>query len=625
MPSLAFAKLVATPTDTAWSQVYNAGNLFASLSLSKKDVIENGDPESLSLHSLGKDIFSQIEAEFFTLEEKNLDSIKEALHHATKSIPETVDANLCLVYFKNNILYVFISGLGSVIMKRGEKTGVLLTKNSTDGPGIVSSSGLLENGDTIVLQTPQFAKDMPLETVSSALELNLPNDIAEALSPAMHEKDGDVPRSEAGGQAAIIINYQGSAHQENIETPVPDTQGATGPEITTEKEILEQVQEDEEKETELPITHYPASEELPRPKKESLVQNLQKKLAPFGAILKKGSMKTPQSGLNHRNKLFLSIAVLILIVLVASVILSKKREEERKTTALFASIYEPALNNYEDGLDVKSINEEFARGDFQKAEKILKDGKGKFKKGTKEEKQINELLGKVQKELGGELTATETSKTKEVSVGKNEFLSVVRTNPSGVSFAKDADSTYFITDKSVTSISKTGTRKEVLKNNDDWENPAGVAFYQGNVYVLDSVEGVLKFTPGAAGFGKSSYLRTKPAKISEASAMTIDGSIWVLFKDGAISKFTRGVADDFKITRLTKPMKSPSKIYTNLDMENLYVLDSGNSRIIKLSKEGAFQSQYNAGILKSAKEFEVNEAEGKILILSNGKTWELPL
>ena len=51
--SLSFAKLVATPTDTAWSQAYNAGNLFACLSLTLAE-----SNEELSLHVLGKEIFS---------------------------------------------------------------------------------------------------------------------------------------------------------------------------------------------------------------------------------------------------------------------------------------------------------------------------------------------------------------------------------------------------------------------------------------------------------------------------------------------------------------------------------------------------------------------------------------
>ena len=51
MLNLSFAKLVATPTDDSWSQVYNAGNLFASLSLTKTEAEDKN-----SLSGIGKEI-----------------------------------------------------------------------------------------------------------------------------------------------------------------------------------------------------------------------------------------------------------------------------------------------------------------------------------------------------------------------------------------------------------------------------------------------------------------------------------------------------------------------------------------------------------------------------------------
>ena len=58
--SLRFAKIVATPTDTAWSQAYNEGSVFAVLSLAKSKDIE---PESLN--TIGKEVLSIFRSEFF--------------------------------------------------------------------------------------------------------------------------------------------------------------------------------------------------------------------------------------------------------------------------------------------------------------------------------------------------------------------------------------------------------------------------------------------------------------------------------------------------------------------------------------------------------------------------------
>jgi len=594
MLSLSFAKLVATPTDHQWSQVYNAGNLFACLSLSK-----DSEDSKTHLNSIGKEMFSYLESEFFTLEDKNLQSIKEAIANSTHTIPSGVSGDLCLVYFKDNILYVFIYGKGSIIMKRNEKVGVLLAKH-TDGTEIKSASGFLENDDTIVLQTPQFAKDMSEETISSALDLSLPNDIAEALSPAMHEKDD-------GGQAAIIIN-----HKDSQKLAPLDSEDNFEAEEPADAELESDYEADIER-----VIHSQKKQEIIKPSKFQLASIISSLKILF--IRRKNTIH-----FNHRKKLFLSIAVIIVIILLMSVSFTKKRESDAKNATLFAAVYEPALENYEDGLSVQSINKEFARDDFLKARKHLLEGQDNFKKGTKEEKQITELLSKINAELGGGTAATPI-KPKEVSIGANDFLSIVKANSTGRGFTKDKDMVYFITDEAIVSVDSAGKKKEIIKNDDDWEKPVGLSTYQGNFYVLDQKNGVLKFTAGSSGFGKSSYLKTAPSSISSAVALAIDGSVWILIKDGSIFKYIRGESDGFKAKGLDKPFKNASKLATDVDTESLYILDTGNGRIVKLSKTGSFENQYNADILKSAKEMEVSEKDDKILVLSGDKIWEIPL
>src|SRR5437764_709668 len=133
--SLAYAKLLATPTEKSWSQVYNAGNLFACLSL-EKDLAD----QDASLQLLGKELFNTLEAEFFTLEVKNLESIKKAVTDSIKNAPPEVLLNLCLAFFKEDILYLFLVGKGRVIMKRGDKTGVLLERKEGKDGTFVSAS-----------------------------------------------------------------------------------------------------------------------------------------------------------------------------------------------------------------------------------------------------------------------------------------------------------------------------------------------------------------------------------------------------------------------------------------------------------------------------------------------------
>jgi hypothetical protein len=645
MLSLSFAKLVATPTESSWSQVYNAGNLFASLSLSK-----NAQDEETSLSLIGKEIFSNLSAEFFTLEHKDLDHIKSALLSSMHTVPDSVDANLSLAYFKDNILYLFIYGSGTILMKRGNKIGPLLERtirhhtdehpqHTGDVPShevhtvipnedkIITASGVLQNHDTIIVQTPQFAKDISQDTLSSALDLILPNDIAEALSPGMHEKDD-------GGQAAIIINYK-DALKPVVDDPSlypdPDEEFENPPfaPLKTPVEPPSEIEHHHEAptldENIVPLSdhdviindanpaHQTKSFSIPKTAGLSFLSSIVRKLT--------GGKRVPH--LNHRKKLFLTIAVIIFAVLITSILLSKKREADAKTTALFQSIYEPAKNNYEDGLGVKSINKTFARDEFLKSQQILKDGQGQFKKGSKEEKQITELLAKIEQELGG--TGGVVIKPKQVDIGANDLLSLAHKTTDVKGITKDETNIYYVTSKAVVSVDSKGTKKDIIENSDDWASPLGIATYQGNMYVLDAEDAVLKYTPGSSGFGKSSYFKSPVPDMSNATSIAIDGSVWILFKDGNIAKYTRGVSDGYKIKGLDKPMRNATRIVTNTDSESVYVLDPSNSRIVEFDKSGNFQTQYTADILKNAKEIDVNEADGKILVLSGGKFYEILL
>src|SRR5260221_5113439 len=152
-PSLAYAKIVATPTDSAWSQVYNAGSLFACLSLTLSGQ-QNYDP--VSLQALGKEIFSNLETEFFTLEKKDLPSIKEAIGTRFSSIPATVHTSLALAYFLDGILYLFLKGAGKIVIKRADTIGVLLEEDDETSNEVIAASGYLQHTDCIVLQTKQF-------------------------------------------------------------------------------------------------------------------------------------------------------------------------------------------------------------------------------------------------------------------------------------------------------------------------------------------------------------------------------------------------------------------------------------------------------------------------------------
>ena len=100
------AKIVATPSKSSWSQAYNAGKLFAVLSLKVNE--EEGPSEPVDsedyLNLLGKEVLETLESEFFSLETKDLASIKDAVSKTAEKIPESVESSFVVGSVVNNVL-----------------------------------------------------------------------------------------------------------------------------------------------------------------------------------------------------------------------------------------------------------------------------------------------------------------------------------------------------------------------------------------------------------------------------------------------------------------------------------------------------------------------------------------
>jgi hypothetical protein len=598
--SLSFAKLVATPTETAWSQAYNAGNLFVCLSLGL-----NEPDEELSLQVLGKDLFNVLQSEFFTLPEKNTEHIKNAIRTSLESVPQNVTYSLTLAFFKDTTLLVFIAGSGKITMKREDKAGTLLAKHETDDAVVISASGFVQNTDTIVLETGQFAQGIAQQTVTQALELALPNDIVEALSPQMHKQDN-------GAQAAIVISFRGASHvmQDAYETDAdqtdeqPENQSLdSSPQVGRNDETVET---DTYKETETPerFEHRPKVPKFTLPKLPRFIGNFR---------------------FNHRRKLYFNIALILALLLILSIFFTAKKYNDDKQKALFQSIYPTAQQYYSEGQGLATVNPSLSQDSYRKAEKLLTDGQTKFSKGSKEQQQIDDLLAKVESGLQSDTTGQSTNAT-AVNAPSHSLLDVEKSTTNGLAFGQDTQDVYIITDKTISTVSKSdGSPKDIIKNNNYWSSPVAIVPYQGNVYVLDQKKGVLKFVPSSGGFGKTNYFNGAAPDLSNATGMAIDGSIWILLKDGTIMQYTKGKSNGLTVTGLTKQLNKPNKIFTDISMENIYVLDTGNARVVQFDKNGKYQNAFSASAISTAKDFDVSEKDKKALILSGGKIWQISM
>ncbi|NIV28750.1 MAG: hypothetical protein GWN58_04305, partial [Anaerolineae bacterium] len=100
-------------------------------------------------------------------------------------------------------------------------------------------------------------------------------------------------------------------------------------------------------------------------------------------------------------------------------------------------------------------------------------------------------------------------------------------------------------------------------------------------------------TPDGYNSPPHSWLQTE-ADLAGVVGMAIGDSIYLLYADGAIRKFSTGEADTFDISDWDTPPKNPASLFTRTPAETrwIYVADRGNNRIVQSSKEGQFKQQF---------------------------------
>lgn len=108
-------------------------------------------------------------------------------------------------------------------------------------------------------------------------------------------------------------------------------------------------------------------------------------------------------------------------------------------------------------------------------------------------------------------------------------------------------------------------------------------------------------------------------------SMRIDGDLWLSTQEGDIRKFTSGSEEDFEIRGLNPGFSSEVYLYTNENLENLYVLDPSANRVVVLTKTGDFIKEYISVSLGAANGIAVSEEKNRILITAGSLVYQIPI
>jgi hypothetical protein len=143
---------------------------------------------------------------------------------------------------------------------------------------------------------------------------------------------------------------------------------------------------------------------------------------------------------------------------------------------------------------------------------------------------------------------------------------------------------------------------------------AAIKSYLTYLYALDpknnQIYRYFRSDAGQGGFGEKSNWIKDSTDISNAADMAVSDNIYLTDGDNLL-KFFQGKKIDFKAEASATPIVF-NQDFTKSEMENIYVLDKTNSRIVKFSLDGNILAQYHHEAIRNAKGFSINEEKNLV-------------
>ena len=167
----------------------------------------------------------------------------------------------------------------------------------------------------------------------------------------------------------------------------------------------------------------------------------------------------------------------------------------------------------------------------------------------------------------------------------------------------------------------------------EWKKGNSVTSYSSKVYILDSIGNqIWKYTHGRTAYSAATAYFSDAVDLSKAVSFAIDGNVWTVDADGTIKKYLSGkeVTITFQQAPLT-PVTRVTKIYTELDMSQIYVLDSGSNTILVYTKSTrnddlTYGSQYRLdGIEETVKDMYYDRIKSMLYMVTDTALYEMKI
>lgn len=185
----------------------------------------------------------------------------------------------------------------------------------------------------------------------------------------------------------------------------------------------------------------------------------------------------------------------------------------------------------------------------------------------------------------------------------------------------DAGQAVFLhADKGVANLDLTAATLTGVPMDEAIENPTALSFYNSRLYLLDAGQNqIWRYQlSGGRYTNRSPWLKGNVGDLSAASGLTVDGTIYLLLKDGHIKKYASGTEQAWNMEMPFGSNNNVTRLQSTADGKNLYALDATRKRVIVWEKEsGRLLAQYAFPTASKLLDFAADEKGNTLYVLTD--------
>lgn len=530
-----------------------------------------------------------------------LEALREIVDKVMVEEEKVEDKSLCVGFIKDDIFYLLTRGKGAIYIKRGNVIEMIVNGDNL-------ATGRVQKGDVYLFASGNFQSLVTIKDINEYLNYGSPKKIVENITPYLKEKEQQV-------SIAMYIGF------DDVNEPI----------------IYESYSD---------LKDTTLRESYPNAVKTFINTSL-------SFLKNRTELNTDRS----KSKKLTIIALAILIaIFIWSVVFGYQRrlkDDNNKKLENYRTSISSLIKRAEENSVVNSVE---SLEDINKAEEQLilfqEFGKDKIKEEVVKYKSlISEAKKKIEKkeEAEAEEVYDLVLINEKASSSRMFFIegySVVLDKTLKTVYVIDPEkkshedytnsniqdseyvsyyngSIYLYSKKRGVLKSKNNSEFiEAVPKDDEVKGVKGFWVYNGNIYILATGnDEIYKYLVAEGGYGgKTSYFQLRQSiDLAGANSFSIDSSVYIGFSTNVV-KYASGVKESFNLS-LPKGSFSFDKIYTNKDVNNVYLLDKTQGTLIVTNKKGDFVKQVVSKVFKNTDDFGATEEF--IYALSNNKIYKL--